>query len=170
MKVVYVHSFRTRFGTIHTASTDDGLALVTLPGDSEGRFHTIVRKHFPDSIVEPGGPESEQVERQLLAYSEGKLKKFTLKLDLIGSSFQKRVLTEVARIPYGQTRTYREIAAAVGNPKASRAVGGANAHNPIPLVVPCHRVVAANGLGGYGGGLTMKKKLLALEGALQAGE
>ncbi|MCK4301404.1 MAG: MGMT family protein, partial [candidate division Zixibacteria bacterium] len=73
----------------------------------------------------------------------------------------------VARIPYGRTCTYGEIARAVGHPRASRAVGGANANNNLPLVIPCHRVVAANGLGGYGGGLAMKRRLLKIERPLR---
>jgi methylated-DNA-[protein]-cysteine S-methyltransferase len=87
-------------------------------------------------------------------------------LDIRATPFQKKVLRRVARIPFGKTATYGRVAASVGAPNASRAVGQANASNNLPLVIPCHRVVAANGLGGYGGGLTLKKRLLNLEGAL----
>ena len=84
-----------------------------------------------------------------------------------GTDFQKRVWRQVAAIPYGETRSYLQIAAAIGSPRAVRAVGAANGANPVPIVVPCHRVIGANGkLVGYGGGLAMKKRLLELEGAI----
>ena len=104
------------------------------------------------------------------AYFAGKLRAFDLPLDLGGTPFQLRVWHELERIPYGETRSYLQIAAAIGAPKAVRAVGAANGANPIPIVVPCHRVIGSGGkLVGYGGGLPLKKRLLTLEGAL-AGE
>jgi O-6-methylguanine DNA methyltransferase len=96
-------------------------------------------------------------------YLEGKLQRFSLKLDLRTTPFRRRVLKEVAAIPYGEVKTYGEIALLAGKPKASRAVGSANACNPIPIVIPCHRVVAATGLGGFAGGVKMKKSLLEME-------
>lgn len=92
------------------------------------------------------------------------MKKFHLKLDLSGTPFQKKVLRKIAAIPYGRTKTYGSIAAAVGHPHASRAVGSVNARNPLPIVIPCHRVVGASGPGGYRYGLKIKKNLLKLEG------
>jgi O-6-methylguanine DNA methyltransferase len=84
-----------------------------------------------------------------------------------GTDFQLRVWRELERIPYGETRSYSQIAAAIGTPQAVRAVGAANGANPIPIVVPCHRVIGAGGkLVGYGGGLPLKRRLLELEGAL----
>jgi len=106
-------------------------------------------------------PYVEELER----YFRGELKEFTLPLDLRGTEFQKKCWQELLRIPYGKTRTYAQIARAVGSPNACRAVGGANHHNPVAIIVPCHRVVASGGkLGGYGGGLDIKQKLLELEG------
>ena len=104
---------------------------------------------------------------QLRAYFAGQLREFQLPLDIEGTGFQKRVWGQVAAIPYGETRSYLQIAAAMGSPGAVRAVGAANGANPVPIVVPCHRVIGANGkLVGYGGGLAMKKRLLELEGAV----
>lgn len=105
--------------------------------------------------------------RQLRAYFAGQLREFQLPLDIEGADFQKRVWGQVAAIPYGETRSYLQIAAAIGSPRAVRAVGAANGANPVPIVVPCHRVIGAKGrLVGYGGGLAVKKRLLELEGAI----
>lgn len=103
---------------------------------------------------------------QLRAYFARELREFSLPLDLQGTDFQKRVWRQVAAIPYGEMRSYLQIATAIGAPTAVRAVGAANGANPVPIVVPCHRVVGANGkLVGYGGGLPLKRRLLELEGA-----
>ena len=114
--------------------------------------------------------ESEQrthpVREQLEQYFAGQLRDFDLALDLRGTDFQKRCWNQLLRIPYGETRSYAEIARAVGSPKSFRAVGQANHYNPIAIIVPCHRVLAAGCyLGGYGGGLPVKALLLRLEGA-----
>ena len=102
--------------------------------------------------------------RQLRAYFAGALREFSLPLDLTGTGFQKRVWCELLAIPYGETRSYGQIAAAIGSPNAGQAVGAANGANPIPIVVPCHRVIGADGkLVGYGGGLALKRRLLELE-------
>ena len=102
--------------------------------------------------------------RQLRAYFAGHLRRFELPLDLVGTEFQRRVWLELTRIPYGETRSYQEMARAIGAPKAVRAVGAANGANPIAIVVPCHRVIGAGGkLVGYGGGLPLKRRLLSLE-------
>ena len=102
---------------------------------------------------------------RLRDYFASRLRQFQLPLDAAGSLFQKRVWGELVKIPYGETRTYAQIAAATGSPRAVRAVGAANGANPIAIVVPCHRVIGASGkLVGYGGGLALKKRLLELEG------
>jgi methylated-DNA-[protein]-cysteine S-methyltransferase len=101
---------------------------------------------------------------QLRAYFDGKLKEFDLPLTLEGTEFQRRVWTSLLAIPYGETISYAELAQRIGNPKAVRAVGLANGSNPIPIIIPCHRVIGSNGsLTGFGGGLDTKKRLLALE-------
>jgi methylated-DNA-[protein]-cysteine S-methyltransferase len=112
-------------------------------------------------------PIATEALRQLRAYFGGQLRRFDLPLEMVGTDFQLSVWRELERIPYGETRSYLEIAEAIGAPRAVRAVGAANGANPIPIVVPCHRVIGASGkLVGYGGGLPLKKRLLQLEGAL----
>lgn len=120
------------------------------------------------AVGETGGapPSSVLAEaaRQLLAYFAGELRRFELPLEPEGTAFERRVWDAVAAIPYGDTRSYAEIARAVGSPGAARAVGAANGANPLPILVPCHRVVGSNGaLTGYGGGLELKRRLLDLE-------
>jgi methylated-DNA-[protein]-cysteine S-methyltransferase len=103
-------------------------------------------------------------ERQLREYFEGRRLAFDLELEPVGTRFQLDVWQAVAAIPYGETRTYREVAQTVGSPKGFRAMGQANGRNPLPIVIPCHRVINTGGkLGGYGGGLDIKKTLLELE-------
>ena len=105
--------------------------------------------------------------RQLRAYFERRLRRFDIPLDLEGTDFQKRVWRQLETIPYGETRSYSQIAAAIGASRAIRATGAANGANPAPIVVPCHRVIGVSGkLVGYGGGLLLKQRLLQLEGAL----
>lgn len=102
--------------------------------------------------------------KQLDLYFSGKLKNFNLPLNPVGTEFQKKVWDELLNIPYGETRTYKEIAIAIGNTNASRAVGNANNKNPIGIIIPCHRVIGSNNkLVGYAGGLDKKEKLLNLE-------
>lgn len=109
---------------------------------------------------------TQNVRAQLDEYFAGRRLDFELELDLRGTEFRKRCWIELLRIPYGKTRSYAEIARAVGNPNGFRAVGQANHYNPIAIIVPCHRVLAAGcNLGGYGGGLPVKAFLLRLEGA-----
>ena len=110
-----------------------------------------------------GGPLAEVV-RQLREYFAGQRTGFELPLALEGTEFQRKVWRKLQEIPYGETISYGELAKRVGNPKASRAVGSANGKNRIPIVIPCHRVIAGDGgLGGFGGGLSVKEKLLSLE-------
>ena len=166
MTALHISSFATPWGKMSSAATERGLAVLTLPGQPESLFHSILEKLFPDWMsARPGGLRTD-VERQIIEYLNGRRAAFDLPLDLRGTPFQKRVLAVVATIPYGHTRTYAQVAQAAGKPRAYRAVGMANALNPLPLVIPCHRVVASDGLGGYGGGIAMKRRLLELEGAL----
>lgn len=103
---------------------------------------------------------------QLAAYFRGQLREFTCHLDLHGTAFQKKCWAALCSIPYGATCSYADLARKVGSPRAFRAVGQANHHNPVAIIVPCHRVIGANGaLTGYGGGLSVKEKLLRLEAA-----
>jgi methylated-DNA-[protein]-cysteine S-methyltransferase len=166
VKTVYVHSFDTPVGILQSATTDKGVALILLPTDAPLDPDRLAAKYFPSYEVQTDGALNRTVATQILEYLNGRRTAFDLDLDWQGTPFQLKVLRRVAKIPYGKTRTYGEIARLVGRPSAARAVGAANGSNRLPLVIPCHRVVAANGLGGYGGGLALKRRLLELEGAL----
>lgn len=138
-------------GLLEVAGTENGITFIEF---SERR------------AVPPGPPDPclKECLRQLEEYFSGTRRTFSLRLDLGGTPFQKKVWGELLKVPFGRTVTYRDIAAALGNPRATRAVGGANHRNPVSIVVPCHRVVGADGsLTGYGGGLWRKEWLLAHE-------
>jgi methylated-DNA-[protein]-cysteine S-methyltransferase len=109
-------------------------------------------------------PVLKEAAHQLEGYFAGERTAFDVPMELDGTDFQRRVWTELRRIPYGETISYGELARRVGRPNGPRAVGQANGRNPIPIIVPCHRVVASKGIGGYGGGLKLKRALLAIEG------
>ena len=164
MKKLFIHSFNSKWGTFRTAATDNHLVLVAMPGESKSSFDDRIANQFGDYQLTNGGKVNKHAEKEIRDYLGGTLKTFSVKFEIKAAPFQKKVLNYVARIPFGRTKTYGEIAAIVGNPRASRAVGTANARNDLPLIVPCHRVVGCNGLGGYGGGLPLKKKLLKHEG------
>lgn len=112
----------------------------------------------------PPGSLAERAGKQLTEYFNGERTDFDLPLEITGTPFQKRVLEELAKVPFGQTVTYGELAARAGNPRAYRAVGGVMRRNPLPIVIPCHRVLACSGLGGFTGGLDLKEMLLGIEG------
>lgn len=148
------------------------LTLVADDGVLCGLYMTEQRHRPPEeSFGAPDDVPFAAAQEQLAAYFAGELKEFTLDLRMHGTPFQRRVWDALRRIPYGETRSYGELAAELGSPGASRAVGLANGRNPIGIVVPCHRVVGANGsMTGYGGGIDRKKRLLAFEsGAERAG-
>ncbi|MFF7450361.1 MULTISPECIES: methylated-DNA--[protein]-cysteine S-methyltransferase [unclassified Streptomyces] len=141
------------------------LTLVATDGALSGLYMTEQRHRPPEENfgARDDRPFGEAVD-QLTAYFEGELKEFTLELHLGGTPFQREVWQQLRRIPYGETRSYGDLAAALGRPGASRAVGLANGKNPIGIIVPCHRVVGSDGsLTGYGGGLERKQRLLDLE-------
>ena len=127
------------------------------------------RLYLPNQPAERLGEETPVLTRgraELLEYFRGERRAFTLPLDPRGTPFRRRVWEALAAVPYGQTVTYGELARQIGSPRAVRAVGQANHHNPLPILLPCHRVVGADGsLTGYAGGLELKRFLLALEGA-----
>jgi methylated-DNA-[protein]-cysteine S-methyltransferase len=134
---------------------------------SAAGLRAVEFEHTTPDVAEPNPVNLllVEVERQLRAYFNGSLRQFDLPLDLQGTPFQLRVWGELVRIPFGQTRSYAQLAEAVGSPKAVRAVGAANGANPAAIVVPCHRVIGSSGkLVGYGGGLPLKRRLLELEG------
>jgi methylated-DNA-[protein]-cysteine S-methyltransferase len=158
-KLVYFSVMQSPAGPLLVAAGERGLRCV--------QFH---RGRMPAADKDEVWIQSrEQVlayEQQIEGYFRGELRQFDCKLDLVGTGFQKDCWRALLRIPYGQTRTYAEIAREIGRPQAFRAVGQANHDNPIAIVVPCHRVLGANRtLTGYGGGLGTKEMLLKLEGA-----
>jgi len=141
---------------------------ILLAGDEEGMKHVNFMKGKKKIEVSDDWVENEEFFReisgQLEAYFSGKLKSFDVKLAAEGTEFQKSVWKALCEIPYGETRTYKDIAVSIGKPKAYRAVGLANNRNPIAIIVPCHRVIGTDGkLTGYAGGLDVKEFLLKLE-------
>ncbi len=157
----------TPIGTLLLATTDVGLVRIGWAGDDRDPMLTGLAAAIGPRVVELP-TRLDPVRRQLDEYFEGRRRSFDLELDWrLSRGFVREVLTACNRIPYGQTRSYAEMAAAAGSPRAFRAAGSALGANPIPVVVPCHRVLRSGGaLGGYGGGLDAKRRLLELEGAL----
>jgi methylated-DNA-[protein]-cysteine S-methyltransferase len=155
------------FGRLLLARTPRGLVRVGLPNQDADLLLTELATRVSPRVLEAAAPLDE-VRRELDLYFEGKLTEFDLPLDWrLSRDFRRRVLRGIDRIPYGQTRTYTQMAKGAGNERAVRAAGSACGSNPIPVVVPCHRVLrTGGGLGGYGGGLPMKEALLRLEGVL----
>ena len=143
-------------GELLLTAADDTLTGLYLP--REGRT--------PDPTSDEGGPFLDEVQRQLGAYFAGRRQAFDVPLAPVGTAWQRRVWSELARIPYGETISYAELARRAENPSAVRAAGAANGRNPISIVIPCHRVIGADGrLTGYSGGLDAKRWLLTHEGA-----
>jgi methylated-DNA-[protein]-cysteine S-methyltransferase len=155
------------FGPLLLAATPRGLVRVNLPAYDPGETLEELAARISPRVLEAPA-RLDQARRELDLYFEGKLTEFDLPLDWsLSKDFRRRALRAIARIPYGQTRSYTQVARSAGNERAVRAAGTACGSNPIPIVVPCHRVLRTGGaLGGYGGGLPMKEALLQLEGVL----
>jgi methylated-DNA-[protein]-cysteine S-methyltransferase len=157
----------TPLGTATVAATPRGVVRVALPHEApESVVEELAEDVSPRVLEYPA--RLDEARRELDEYFEGKRKEFGLPVDLAAlPSFQQLVLSELQLVPYGATATYGGLAERIGRPRAARAVGGALNKNPVPIVVPCHRIVGASGsLVGYAGGLERKEKLLALEGAV----
>ena len=145
-------------GTLTLVATDQGLAAILWENDRPHR----VRLNL--AAEQNGHPVLVEAERQLAEYFAGRRKQFALKMDVSGTPFQRKVWNALLTIPFGETRSYRQIAEQIGNPRAVRAVGAANGRNPLSIVAPCHRVVGSTGtLTGFAGGLDVKARLLAFE-------
>lgn len=139
------------------------LTAVTTDGALSGLFMAEAA-HLPDSFGEPSPDGTGQLESELAEYFAGERREFTVPTAAVGTVFQHRVWAQLAEIPYGTTRSYLDLALALGDPRLVRAVGAANGRNPIAIVVPCHRVVGSDGtLTGYAGGVARKEQLLAIE-------
>jgi methylated-DNA-[protein]-cysteine S-methyltransferase len=153
------------FGTLLLAATGRGLCRISF--DPEPDLDELARSFGARVLRVPG--RLDPVQRELDEYFSGNRQEFDVVLDLRATPFQEQVLHELARVPFGRVETYGSLAERIGKPHAARAVGGALNRNPIPIVLPCHRVVGSNGsLVGYAGGLDRKLALLRLEGALIA--
>ncbi len=135
--------------------------MICLTGD--GTSITSLELNVKKCTVSDSWEVFRIAEKQLYEYFEGKRTEFDIPIHPIGTKFQLSVWEQVCRIPYGGVITYGDIAKAIGNPKASRAVGNAVGANPFPIIIPCHRVVASNGIGGFSSGLAIKKKLFRIE-------
>ena len=161
METIYYSRYDSLAGPLVVAVSEKG--LVALEFD-RGTFPSSPNKNLTWELSEK---KTKPYTRELTEYFAGKRREFSFPLDLRGTPFQLSCWHALLKIPYGETRTYADIARSVGQPQAFRAVGMANNRNPIAIVVPCHRVIASDGtLCGYGGGLDIKRKLLELEGAL----
>lgn len=156
----YSFYYHTRIGKILISEDGAGitrLSIVSIQENEAGNYLVKNGEIFETLLLK-------ETAKQLNEYLEGKRKRFDVKLDPKGTQFQKKVWKELQTIPYGETRSYKQIACAVGNEKASRAVGMANHNNPILCIIPCHRVIGANGtLVGFGAGIDIKEQLLIME-------
>lgn len=165
--MVYCTSFDSKVGLIYIASTDKGVCKLSVPRQTKKDFIKWLRENFDDSEVVDNKSHNRDAIDQLTRYFNGKLAKFTVPVDFHGTPFQVRVWKELQRIPYGSTISYKQLAKRLGTSRGFQAVGRANAANPIPIVIPCHRVLGTDGsLVGYASGIKTKEFLLRLEGAL----
>ncbi len=172
METLHYTTLNSPVGPLFLAASEHGLAAcefdARLPGQQTIRPNPRdLRAEGKTVRFEESTAAMEPYVRELEEYFAGQRRQFTFALDLRGTDFQLACWHALVAIPYGETRSYADIARAVGRPQGFRAVGMANNRNPVAIVVPCHRVIASNGtLCGYGGGLDIKRKLLELEGAL----
>jgi methylated-DNA-[protein]-cysteine S-methyltransferase len=155
----------TSAGTFGALVSPQGLARLTFPGEPLEVCEQFARRWWPQGQIVPDDGRLQPIVEQLQAYFQGKLRTFSLPLHMQGTPFQQQVWAALQQVPFGQTRSYADLAASIGNPRAVRAVGRANGANPVPVIVPCHRIIGKSGkLVGYAGGLEIKQMLLELEG------
>jgi len=151
-------------GELRVAATPGGVVRIALPRSGGPGFRGWIERGLPDAERVDQLPTLDVACRELQEYFSGERRKFSVPLDLRGTPFQLSVWRAILGIPYGETKSYAELARGVNRPNAHRAVGAANGANPVPIIVACHRVIASDGkLGGYGGGLETKRRLLAFE-------
>lgn len=154
---------RTAAGTFHAVLSADGVCCLSFPHEPDACLSWLSR-HALRAAPRGYDPRAQPLAEELDAYLHGELREFSLPPDLRGTAFQVQVWRELQAIPYGGVRSYGQVATAIGRPAAVRAVGAANGANPVPVVVPCHRVIGSSGdLVGFGGGLDWKRRLLAIE-------
>lgn len=158
----------TPIGSLWLLSTPTGLCRVGLPGEDREALEAWLTRYFGSEKPEENPEALLPAVTQLREYFSRLRRRFDLPLDLRGTAFQRRVWEELLSVPYGQTVSYSELARRIGKPEATRAVGQAVGANPVPIIVPCHRVIGTDGsLVGYGGGPEVKAALLRLEGVLR---
>jgi O-6-methylguanine DNA methyltransferase len=157
----------TSVGTLIIASSDHGLVRILLPHEDDADSTARLQELYPVSTLVEHRERNQSVIDQLAEYFDGSRRTFSLPLEFRGTYFQRMVWKAVARVPFGQTRSYGEIAGEIGKPTACRAVGAANAANPIPIIIPCHRIIGSDGsMTGFGGGIPLKIKLLSMENSI----
>ena len=150
-------------GNILIAAVEEGVVKISFSTESLSELENYCHRHLGTGVREGSG-NIQNAKNQILNYLKGKTQSLDFPVIHLNSPFRKKVLEAERNIPYGETRSYQEVAQMVNNPRASRAVGSANAENPLPLYFPCHRIITSNGkLGGFGGGLNVKQFLLDLE-------
>jgi AraC family transcriptional regulator of adaptative response/methylated-DNA-[protein]-cysteine methyltransferase len=160
---------RSKLGRILVATSSKGICAISM-GDSDAELERSLKRKFPKAALVRDNKALSGSIRKVEASVSGVRKATTATLDLQGTEFQKRVWAELRRIPFGSTRSYADVAKRIGKPAAFRAVANACGANPIPILVPCHRVVASGGkIGGFGGGLHRKRLLLEKEGVTAKG-
>ena len=161
-------TFHSPWGWMGISETNKGIDGVALPQKSKRAVETSLHERSADPFVSEATARLTAAQQQLMEYLEGTRQEFDLPLDLSGgTAFQRRVWRTLLNVPYAKLRSYQWVAARVGGPQYARAVGNAVGANPLPIVVPCHRIVAQDAtLGGFSGGLPTKRKLLMLEGTL----
>jgi len=156
-------TFNSPIGKIYIAAVKEGVVKISFSTESLQELEKYCQKHLGSEVRE-GSEYTRNAKQQILDYLEGKSQSLDFPVIHLNSPFRQKVLEAERNIPYGETRSYGEVAKMVNNPRASRAVGSANAENPLPLYFPCHRIITSNGkLGGFGGGLNVKQYLLDLE-------
>jgi len=161
METTHYTTMASPLGELQLVAGPRGLTRIVFPDDRQ--------PVYPQAHWKPADRVVRTAERQLTEYFAGDREEFDLPLDPNGTPFQMRVWRALLQIPYGETVSYGELARRIGRPKAQRAVGAANGSNPLPIIVPCHRVIGSNGsLTGYGGGLDIKRHLLDIESAAVA--
>lgn len=156
--------------SLYIASLKEGLVSIGI-GQQEDDFIEDLKRDFPLNQTIYSEEKNNRYIKELLEYFQGERREFTVPIYMVGTDFQQKVWKSLLNIPYGTTITYKDLANSIDNPKAVRAVGGANNRNRIPIIIPCHRVIGSNKkLVGYGGGLHIKEKLLNIEGIKVADE
>ena len=160
--------FKSQWGWVGVAESERGIAAIVLPQSSRAKVVSALQSGAEEPFEESSSVRLLAARKQLLEYLSGTRRSFTLPLDLSeGTGFQRRVWRALESVPYGQLQSYQGLASSVGGKQYARAVGSAVGANPLPVVIPCHRVVTQDAsLGGFSCGLPMKRKLLALEGSL----